>query len=87
MKTKEFKVDRSKSQHDAHYLSSQARPGAVEIVHNGRVYDNVLNPLAYAMRIFASNPDANVKVRFGSKDHEYPMEYIKGHIRIVFPWS
>ena len=86
MKT-ELKVDRSKSTHRAHYLSSQARPGAVEIVHDGNVYDNVHNPLAYAMRIFASNPDANVKVRFGSKDHEYPMEYIKGHIRIVFPWS
>ena len=87
MKTKEFRVDRSKSQHDAHYLSSQAEPGAVEIVHNGNVYDNVHNPLAYAMRIFAKNKDANVKVRFGSKDHEYSMQYIKGHVRIVFPWS
>tara|TARA_R100000479_G_C6213934_1_gene139209 strand:- start:118 stop:381 length:264 start_codon:yes stop_codon:yes gene_type:complete len=87
MKTKEFKVDRSKSQHGAHYLSSQAGPGAVEIVHNGMVYDNVKNPIAYARRIFAKNPDANVKVRFGSMDHEYPMQYTKGHIRIVFPWS
>tara|TARA_R100001015_G_C4635266_1_gene204363 strand:+ start:14684 stop:14944 length:261 start_codon:yes stop_codon:yes gene_type:complete len=86
MKT-EFKVDRSKSQHDAHYLSSQARPGAVEIVHDGGVYDNVANPLAYAMRIFASNPDANVKVRFGSKDYEYPIVYKGGKVRIVFPWS
>ena len=86
MKT-EFKVDRSKSQHGAHYLSSQAEPGAVEIVHNDKVYDNVHNPLAYAMRIFAKNPDANVKVRFGSKDHEYPIVYKDRNVRIVFPWS
>ena len=87
MKTKEFRVDRSKSQHDAHYLSSQAEPGAVEIVHNDRVYDNVKNPIAYARRIFAKNPDANVKVRFGSKDHEYPIAHKGGKVRIVFPWS
>ena len=83
----EFRVDRSKSQHGAHYLSSQAEPGAVEIVHDGNVYDNVHNPLAYAMRIFAKNPDANVKVRFGSKDHEYPITHKGGKVRIVFPWS
>lgn len=83
----ELKVDRSKSKHRAHYLSSQARPGAVEIVHDGNVYDNVHNPLAYAMRIFAKNPDANVKVRFGSKDYEYPIVHKGGNIRIAFPWS
>ena len=87
MKTKEFRVDRSKSQHGAHYLSSQAEPGAVEIVHNGNVYDNVHNPLAYAMRIFAKNKDANVKVRFGSKDYEYPIAHKGGKVRIAFPWS
>jgi hypothetical protein len=84
---KEFTVDRSKSEHAAHSLSSHSRRGAVSIVHNGRVYDNVHSPLAYAKRIFAVNENANVYVRFGSEEHQYKIDNSTHKLKIEFPWN
>lgn len=68
-----------------HSLSTDSRRGAVSIVHGNKVYDNVHNPIAYAKRIFANEVDANVFVRFGSKDHQYPIDPTT--YKIEFPWK
>ena len=79
---KEYKVA---SGWRTHSLSHDSRRGAVSIVHDGKIYDNVHNPIAYAKRIFAVNKDANVYVRFGP-DQQYPIHNGE-QIKIEFPWS
>ena len=78
--SKEYTVQ---TQYRTHALSSHSRRGAVSIVNGQKVYDNVTNPIAYSKRIFASDPNANVFVRF-SEDHQYR---ITNDGEIIFPWS
>jgi hypothetical protein len=81
--SKEFTVD---AQHRTHFLSHDSRRGAVSIVNGNKVYDNVVNPIAYAKRIFANEgQDANVFVRFGSEDHQYRIDPTTH--KIEFPWK
>jgi len=79
--SKEYNIDAA---HRSHSLSFDSRRGVVSIVHGQKVYDNVHSPIAYAKRIFANEKDANVFVRFGSKEHQYKIN--NNTLKIEFPW-